>query len=73
MTVRRQMVVVEYHAPDWWAMLPDGTVAVFDTAAAAFAEVQRAALRGNRGVTITKIEWRDVPAGFTPPTRGEGD
>lgn len=72
-TARRQKAVIEYHdhgGPEWWVMLPDGSVHVVDTAFAALLEVQRAAKKGNRGITITTIEWRDVPNGFVPPTGG---
>ena len=69
---RRQKAVVEYHdvdrgGPEWWVMLPDGSVEVVDHASAALAAIQRAARRGNRGVTVTTIEWRDAPDGFVPP------
>lgn len=68
---RRQTAVVERKdmlgSIEWWAMLPDGSVSVVDTASAALAEIQKAASRGNRGVTITTIEWRGVPDGWTPP------
>jgi hypothetical protein len=48
-------------------MLPDGSVEVLGTALAALAAIQRAARRGNKGVTLTSVEWRNVPEGWTPP------
>jgi hypothetical protein len=66
---RNQRVVIEYHYPaEWMVMHADGSVEMWDTASHAFRSVQRAARRRNVGVTITSIEWRDVPAGFVPPT-----
>lgn len=67
---RHQKVVVECHDGDWWVMLDDGSVQVVGTPLAALKLVQRAAKRGNADATITHIEWRDTPAGFTPPTTG---
>lgn len=71
---RKQKAVVEYRdvgGPEWWVMLPNGSVQVCDTASAALKEVQKAAKRGNRGITITTIEWRDTPEGFAPPKGDE--
>lgn len=72
-TARRQRVVIEYRevagGPEWWVMQDDGRIEVFDTSAAALASVRRRASRGNKGVTVTAIEWRDTPAGFTPPAK----
>ncbi len=53
---------------EWWAMLPDGQITVSDTADAALRDIQKQARKGNRGLTITSIEWRGVPDGFKPPT-----
>lgn len=66
-TVRHQTAVVEFHGGDWMVMLPDGRVEVLGTALAALAAVQRAARRGNKGVTLTQVEWRNVPEGWQPP------
>lgn len=69
---RKQMAVVEYHfvmgGPEWHVMLPDGEVKVVDRADVAFKLVQKAAKRGNKGVTLTTVEWRNVPEGFKPPS-----
>lgn len=69
-TARKQKAVVEYKdhgGPEWWVMLPNGSIEVLDTASAALKTIQKAAKRGNRGVTITIIEWRDTPPNFIPP------
>ncbi len=49
---------------------PNGGIRACHSASEALREVQQAAKRGNRGVTITTIEWRDVPDGFEPPKGG---
>ena len=67
MNIRRQRVVIEYHAGDWLIMLDAGDVYVRDTPEAALAFVRRAAARGNRDATVTRIEWRNTPAGFVAP------
>lgn len=67
---RRQKVVIEYKddgGPEWWVMHDSGQVEVFDTAEWALKAVQKKAGRGNKTITITRIEWRNVPDGFTPP------
>ena len=66
---RQQAAVVEFHEDqrEWWVMLPNGRVTVCDDSGAALREIKRAARSGNRGVTITTVEWRGVPAGFVPP------
>lgn len=67
---RRQKVVVEYHdihGPEWWVLHHSGDVEVLDTAAAALKAVQKRATRGNKTITITRIEWRNAPNGFAPP------
>jgi hypothetical protein len=69
-TARKQKAVIEYKndgGPEWWVLTPYGDVGVFDTASHALKCVQSAARKGNRGVTFTTIEWRNVPAGFVPP------
>lgn len=66
--VRRQKVVIEHSSGDWFVMFNDGAIDVVDTADEAFRRVQRAAARGNRTATVTRIEWRNTPAGFVPPT-----
>lgn len=48
-------------------MFNDGRVEFFHTALSAFRTVQSRAKRGNKDVTLTRIEWRNVPAGFVPP------
>lgn len=67
---RRQKVIVEYDetsGPEWRAMFDNGSVEIFDTASAALKEIQKKAKRGNKSITITAIEWRNVPDGFVPP------
>ena len=66
---RNQVTVVEYHADvsEWWVMLPDGSIEVRGTPEAVMKRIRAEAARGNRGITITRIEWRDTPAGFIPP------
>jgi hypothetical protein len=65
--VRSQRVVVEYINGEWWLMLNDGSIEVFGTPEQALRRVQRAAAKGNKGATVTRIEWRNAPDGFTPP------
>lgn len=68
---RRQRVVIEYqdhgNSVEWWAMFDDGSIRVFLTPEAALKAVQKDANRGNKGITVTNIEWRHTPAGFVPP------
>lgn len=66
---RRQSVVVEQHRDgnEWMVMFPSGRVELFDTASAALTAVKAAARRGNKTITITTIEWRNVPTGWVPP------
>lgn len=69
---RRQTVVIEHHevagGPEWWVLHHTGEIEVLDTASAALKAVRARAGRGNPGLTITTIEWRDTPEGFKPPT-----
>lgn len=68
---RSQRVIIEYHdngGPEWWLMHPSGAVEAYDTASAALRAVKQGAARHNPGITITTIEWRDTPEGFTPPS-----
>lgn len=72
MTTRKQRIVVERHQknnerPEWWTMFDSGEIEVFDTAGAALAAIRKRARRGNKGVTLTQIEWRGVPDGWQPP------
>jgi hypothetical protein len=64
---RSQRVVIEFHNGDWLVMLDTGDIRVAPTPEVALALVQRAAHRGNKGITVTRIEWRNTPAGFTAP------
>lgn len=64
---RAQRVVVEHTEDGWMVMHHDGRVALHATPDAALAAIQREALRRNPGATITSIEWRGVPEGWTPP------
>jgi len=62
---RRQKVIVEYHGEqEFWVLFDDGAVEIVDTPAKVLRAVSKAAERGNPGVTITSVEWRDVPEGF---------
>jgi hypothetical protein len=67
---RRQKVIAEYTGADWLVLFHSGRIAGFQTAAQALTAIQRIANRGNRTLTVTTIEWRNAPAGFTPPTTG---
>lgn len=67
---RKQKVVVEYRdetGPEWWVMFDDGQVESFDTASAALRAIRKAASRRNTTVTVTTVEWRNVPNGWKPP------
>lgn len=68
MKARTQTVIVEYRHGDWWTLFHDGTIQVFGAATDAAKAIARASRRGNRAITVTKIEWRDTPDGFVPPT-----
>lgn len=66
---RKQKVVIELRDHrEWWVLHHDGRVEAFDTASHALRAVRRAARRRNTGVTVTTIEWRNVPEDWTPPT-----
>lgn len=67
-TARRQRVIIEAHGSEFWVMFNSGDVRVFGDAEAALKSVRGAAGRGNRGITITMIEWRGCPEGWTPPS-----
>jgi len=64
---RRQKAIVEFRDPGWRVMHTDGQIEEWDTASAALKAIQKRAMRRNPGVTVTVIEWRDVPLGFVPP------
>jgi len=53
---------------EWWVLFDDGHVEVFDSAAYALAAIKRLARKRNLDVTLTTVEWRDVPDGWTPPS-----
>lgn len=67
MDVRKQKVIIEYIDGDWYTMFDDGTIQIFGSAQQAYRDVMKLAKRGNKDATITKIEWRNTPAGFVPP------
>lgn len=68
---RSQTVTVEYREPGEWLVLhANGQVEAWDTASHALRSIERAAQRGNTTVTITTIEWRNVPEGWKPPSQG---
>lgn len=64
---RSQHVVIEFDLPDWTVMYHDGSVETFGTAEKALRSVQKESKRGNKTITVTTIEWRNVPEGWTPP------
>ena len=65
---RSQKVVIEWSDGNGWSvMFDDGAVRFFATPEDALRKVQRAAARGNKGITVTTIEWRNTPEGFVPP------
>lgn len=66
--VRRQKVVIEHKsAGEWWIMHDDGRIEEWDTAEHALKSAKRAAKKRNLSVTVTEIEWRNVPDGWKPP------
>lgn len=66
---RSQKVVIERKDfYEWWVMFDSGAVEVFNTAEQAIKAVKKIAAKGNKSITITSIEWRDVPEGWKPPT-----
>ena len=65
---RRQKAIVEYHDGAWLVMDDAGQISQWDSAAFALASIQRRANRGNKTITLTTVEWRNVPEGFTAPT-----
>lgn len=64
---RKQKVVIDQLYPGEWWMFDNGSVAVYGSPDAAFKDVQKQSARGNKEVTVTTIEWRNVPDGFVPP------
>lgn len=66
---RSQRVVVEYKSSvEWWLLTDEGDVSVFGSAEAVLKRVRKLAQKGNRGVTLTQVEWRDTPEGWRPPS-----
>lgn len=64
---RQQKVIIEFTDPGWMVLHHDGTIEEWDTASYAMKSVRRAATRRNTTITITAIEWRNVPTTFDPP------
>ena len=65
---RKQRAVIERHdAHEWWVLHHDGRVEAWDTAEYALRSVRKESRRRNTTVTITTVEWRNVPEGWTPP------
>jgi len=48
-------------------MLDDGSIKVAQSPRAALNHVKRDAERGNKNVTTTRVQWRNVPEGSVPP------
>lgn len=73
--VVRNKAVIEYHetpGPEWWVMLPDGSIEVLSTPGAALKAIRRQVAKvlnmtRTSQAIVTVIEWRDTPAGFVPP------
>lgn len=67
-TARKQRVTIEYTDGDGYMVLfANGDVSTFGTPELAIKAIQKRAGRGNKGVTMTTIEWRNTPEGFVPP------
>lgn len=65
---RRQKVVIDQLYPgEWWVMHHTGDIEVYLDPEKALRAVQKQAKRGNKDITVTTIEWRNVPDGFVPP------
>lgn len=67
-SLRQHTAVVEYDGGAWIAVHVNGDVRGYSTARQALRAIAARAKRGNVTVTITSIQWRNVPAGFVPPT-----
>lgn len=64
---RNQKAVVEFQDPGWLVMHEDGQIEEWDTADWAMKAILKRARKRNPGITITNVEWRNVPVGFVPP------
>ena len=69
---RKYLAAIEYRhdtngIEEWWVRTDQGYVSSWPTAQDAFDDVIRRALRYNRAVTVTSIEWRNVPEDFVTP------
>jgi hypothetical protein len=69
--VASEKVIIEFNHGEWWVMLDNGAISTHLTPLAALKEVQKAAKRALKDVTVTRIEWRNAPEGFVPPTGQE--
>jgi hypothetical protein len=66
--IRRQRVIVEYSTENGYGVLfDDGAIRFYQTPPQALVAIRRAAGRGNREATITRIEWRNTPPDFIAP------
>ena len=52
---------------EYLVMLDDGSIKVAQSPRAALNHVKRDAERGNKNVTTTRVQWRNVPEGSVPP------
>lgn len=69
--VRHQKVVAEFQEDgSLLIMHGDGRIEGAANTAKAWASIMSKARTGNNGVTITTVEWRNVPADFVPPNGG---
>jgi SHS2 domain-containing protein len=65
---RVQRVVVEPNGnEELLVMFASGDILAFDSPEAVLAEVTKRSRRGNKTVTFTRVEWRNMPEGFVPP------
>lgn len=67
--VSQQTAVVEHDGGAWMVLHANGDVRGYATALAAFRAVAARAHRANVAVTLTRVEWRNVPDGFVPPQK----
>jgi len=70
--VSRSTVIAEWDREEgvWLVMWPDGSVTMADDATVVIRAIRQHGRRraGRDGIEATKLEWRNCPPGFQPPS-----